>query len=87
MQGTRSIEIDGEEHFYDPTERKTYTLEEIGRVMGVTRERIRQIEEMALRKMWRSLDAICRREGVSPDEWMQILTDSHAGEDTVYIPS
>ena len=55
--------------------------------MGVTRERIRQIEEMALRKMWRSLDAICRREGVSPDEWMQILTGSHAGEDTVYIPS
>ena len=87
MQGLRSIEIDGEEHFYDPEERRTYTLEEIGRVMGVTRERIRQIEEMALRKMWRSLDAICRREGVSPDEWMQILTGSHAGEDTVYIPS
>ena len=28
-----------------------YTLEETGRVFGVTRERIRQIEDIALRKL------------------------------------
>lgn len=87
MRGQRSIEVDGDDHFYDPDERRTYTLEEIGTVMGVTRERIRQIEEMALRKMWRAFDSMSRRENISPDEWMQILTDSHAGEDTFYIPS
>lgn len=87
MRGQRCIEVDGEEHYYDPEERRTYTLEEIGTVMGVTRERIRQIEEMALRKLWRAFDSMSRRENITPDEWMQILTDSHAGEDTVYIPS
>lgn len=30
------------------------TLEEIGQVMGVTRERVRQIEAMALRKLRRN---------------------------------
>lgn len=87
MDGKRSIEVDGVEHYYDAEEGRQYTLEEIGRVMGVTRERIRQIEETALRKMWRALDSMGRRENISPDEWMQILTDSHAGEDTFYIPS
>ena len=38
---------DGEEH----------TLEEVGKVFGVTRERIRQIEHKALRKMGRSAKA------------------------------
>lgn len=87
MRGQRCLVEDGEEHFYDPEGHRTYTLEEIGTVMGVTRERIRQIEEMALRKLWRAFDSMSRREDISPDEWMQILTDSHAGEDTVYIPS
>ena len=31
--------------------RRRYTLEEIGRVLDVTRERIRQIEDTALRKL------------------------------------
>lgn len=33
---------------------KTHTLEEIGKVLGVTRERIRQIEQKALRRLKRS---------------------------------
>jgi RNA polymerase primary sigma factor len=32
-------------------EGKVYTLEELGQLFGVTRERIRQIEEKALRKL------------------------------------
>jgi len=87
MQGNRSTVIDGEEHYYDPESRRQYTLEEIGQIMGVTRERVRQVEEMALRKMWRAFDSMSRRENISPDEWIQILTDSHGGEDTIYIPS
>jgi RNA polymerase primary sigma factor len=35
---------------------RVYTLEEIGQTMGVTRERIRQIEEMALKKLRHSHD-------------------------------
>lgn len=87
MKGARSTTIHGEEHYYDPEEHRQYTLEEIGGVMGVTRERVRQVEEVALRKMWRAFDSMSRRENITPDEWIQILTDSHAGEDTVYLPS
>jgi hypothetical protein len=87
MCGKRSILVDGQKHYYDPEEGRQYTLEEIGSAMGVTRERVRQVEEMGLRKMWRAFDSMSRRENITPDEWMQILTDSHAGEDTVYIPS
>ena len=64
MQGERTTIIDGEEHTYDPAAMRNYTLEEVGSIMGVTRERIRQIEEMALRKMWRSLDIMSKREGM-----------------------
>jgi hypothetical protein len=87
MMGDRSIHIHGEEHFYEPDALRQYTLEEIGQVMGVTRERVRQVEEVALRKMWRAFDSMSRRENISPDEWIQILTDSHASEETVYLPS
>ena len=30
---------------------KTHTLEEVGQIFGVTRERIRQIENKAIRKL------------------------------------
>jgi RNA polymerase primary sigma factor len=35
-------------------ERRTYTLEEVGQKFGITRERIRQIEARALRKLKQS---------------------------------
>ena len=54
--------------------------------MGVTRERVRQIEETALRKMWRAFDSMGRREGVSKEEWMSILTNGTTKEETVYMP-
>jgi len=36
---------------YGLVDGRTYTLEEVGRKMGVTRERVRQIEAMALRRL------------------------------------
>ena len=86
MRGERGTSIDGEEHFYDSEHSRTYTLEEVGTVMGVTRERVRQIEETALRKMWRAFDSMGRREGVSKEEWMSILTNGTTKEETVYMP-
>lgn len=86
MQGERTTIIDGEEHTYDPEAMRNYTLEEVGSIMGVTRERIRQIEEMALRKMWRSLDIMSKREGMAQSDWMEILTNAHGNEDTIYMP-
>jgi RNA polymerase primary sigma factor len=44
-------------------EKMNYTLEETGKVFGVTRERIRQIEAIALRKL--------RRRGTAPREFSQ----------------
>lgn len=86
MRGERCICIEGEDHFYDPEAMHNYTLEEVGSVMGVTRERVRQIEETALRKMWRALDIMGKREGVSKDEWMAMLNNGNHGEDTIYMP-
>ena len=42
---------------HDPSElsRGNFTLEEIAEMMGLTRERVRQIEAMALRKLRRAL--------------------------------
>lgn len=86
MRGERRTIINGEEHSYDSKAMRTYTLEEVGSIMGVTRERVRQIEEAALRKMWRALDSISRREGITKAEWMAMLTNGNAGDSTVYMP-
>lgn len=86
MRGERTTTIDGEEHSYDPDEMRNYTLEEVGSIMGVTRERIRQIEEMALRKMWRSLDIMSKREGMTQTDWIEIFDNKNGSEDTIYMP-
>lgn len=78
------IEKDGTEHMYDPDEGRVYTLEEVGNVMGVTRERVRQIEEVALRKMWRLIRSINMREDLDEKDWIEGVT--HNGDDTVYLP-
>jgi RNA polymerase primary sigma factor len=43
-------------------EERSYTLEEVGRVMGVCRERIRQIEARALKKLQFPLEVNCARD-------------------------
>lgn len=87
IQGSRSTTLpNGEEHWYDPEANRNYTLEEIGNIMGVSRERVRQIEEHALRRMWRLMDIMSKREGVTKDEWMQMLAHLGQGEQTIYFP-
>lgn len=46
---------------------RMWTLEEVAQVSGVTRERIRQIEYQALRKIRNQYLKICRRDGLDPE--------------------
>lgn len=77
------MELDG--NTYNPEEGKQYTLEEIGRIMGVSRERVRQIEEHSLRKLWRMLDIMSKRENLNQEDWLAMFDDGYAGEDTIYF--
>jgi DNA-directed RNA polymerase sigma subunit (sigma70/sigma32) len=91
MQGLRSTRLlnsDKEEveHWYDPQSEKNYTLQEIADVMGVSRERVRQIEETALRKLWRYISIMNKREGVSEDEMFQQINECKESNDTIYMP-
>ena len=92
LEGSRSTVLkddDGEftEHFYDPDIGKQYTLQEIADVMGVSRERVRQVEEQGLRKMWRLLSIMNKREGLTQDDWLNTFNDNNSGaESTVYMP-
>lgn len=80
------VEKDGVEHFYDRHENRTYTLEEVGNVMGVTRERVRQIEETALRKMWRLIRGMNMREDLTERDWIEGITEPRSEDPTVYYP-
>lgn len=74
MAGERPmIMADGTEHFYNPAGRRTYTLQEISDIMGVTRERVRQIEQSAIKKMFAFLCTVARKEGQNPLEWASEL--------------
>lgn len=56
------------------------TLHEVGLALGVTRERVRQIEEVALRK----LRAALRLQGVTLEDVVEVLMRPRPGED---VPS
>ena len=47
---------------------RCYTLEEIAEAMGVTRERVRQIEFKALRKVRHRLGLLFKKDGIDPEE-------------------
>ena len=78
------VEKNGEEHFYNRHENRTYTLEEVGNVMGVTRERVRQIEEAALRKMWRLIRGMNMREDLTERDWIKGISEPGSDDPTVY---
>jgi len=81
MRGERTLtEKDGTLHTYQ-NDGRCYKLEEIGQVMGVTRERVRQIEEHALRKMWRLIRSMNLREDLTEGDWLDILAGGHPNED------
>lgn len=87
IQGLRSTTLpDGTEHWYEREANRRYTLEEIGLIMGVSRERVRQIEEGGLRKMWRMLSMMTKREGLTPDDYLKIAHDSSREDPTIYFP-
>ena len=72
MRGEASITLpDGTEHFYDPAKSRRYTLHDIATLMGVTRERVRQIEMGALKKCYARFSTIARSEGLNPIEWFR----------------
>ncbi|MDH5796455.1 MAG: sigma-70 family RNA polymerase sigma factor, partial [Anaplasmataceae bacterium] len=56
--GLIGINIDGSKAVYSSADKDTRTLEEVGLLFNVTRERIRQIEAKALRKMKHPLRAL-----------------------------
>lgn len=91
MMGSRSTRLLDEnkeevEHWYDPEAEKSYTLQEIADVMGVSRERVRQVEETALRKLWKYISILNKREGVTEDEMFQQINKSKKSGDTIYMP-
>lgn len=63
------IHEDGTEEYYNPEAQKIYTLAEVADVMGVTRERVRQIEAEAKKKLFRAFCSMARAEGEHPLEW------------------
>ena len=49
--------------------------------MGVTRERVRQIEEHALRKMWRLIRSMNLREDLNEGDWLDTIAGGQPNED------
>lgn len=47
------------------------TLDEIGLVLGISKERVRQLERAALRKCRRALE----RRGITAEVWLEHLAD------------
>jgi hypothetical protein len=75
---------DGTEHYHDPEAQRTYTLQEISDVMGVTRERVRQIEHQALKKMFAAFTSVAHSEEMNVMDWFRDLLggmdNSESGE-------
>lgn len=87
MLGQRSfIDRHGVETWYKPKEGRQYTLEEIGTIMGVTRERVRQVEEIALRKMWKHIRSMNMREDLTETDWLGVLKQNDDKDRSIYFP-
>ena len=64
---------DGSEHWHDPKSSQRYTLQDIAEVMGVSRERVRQIEQKALKKAYAVFSTMAHREGENAVLWFRQL--------------
>ena len=53
--------------------------------MGVSRERVRQIEEQGMRKMWRRVGAMVKREGLTPDDLLKAINDNAKHEPIIFF--
>ena len=53
---------------------RCYTLNEIAEAMGITRERVRQIEARALRKLYARLRQLFNDENIHPHEAMDMAS-------------
>ena len=58
---------------------KCYTLHEIAKAMGVTRERVRQIQQKALKKLHKRLGQIFRNEDITPEDAMGMVRNVNSG--------
>lgn len=52
---------------------KNYTLEEIASVMGITRERVRQIEQRALMRLYPRLKKVLKEDGIDIEDLYAVL--------------
>ena len=59
--------------FAKNAEDRTYTLHEIAEAMGVTRERVRQIEARALKKLHKRLGQVFKNENITPDDAKDVI--------------
>jgi DNA-directed RNA polymerase sigma subunit (sigma70/sigma32) len=50
---------------------KAHTLQEIADFVGVSRERIRQIEEVGMRKLRNKMFQICKEDNIDKEEFQR----------------
>ena len=58
---------------------RCHTLHEIADVMGITRERVRQIQQKALKKLHKRLGQIFRNEGLTPEDAVDVVRNVNSG--------
>ena len=68
---------------YRASDPEVATLEEVGQELGLTRERIRQIEKQALQKVRIKLE----QHGITEELWLDHLRDLHKRQRTHYTVS
>lgn len=54
---------------------RPHTLQEISEIMGVTRERVRQLEAQALRKLRSKVSSILKHDSITQDDIITLLSE------------
>ena len=58
---------------------RVYTLDEIGSVMGVTRERVRQIEQRALQKFYFHIKKVMKEDNITVEQMFDTVRKANRG--------